>query len=103
MHSHDDRKLNIDEFISRTESLASAKNNASKMLDNVDISDTLVVAHAHRNETGDGGMLHVIVHGCSCGIRHVITQLAKENGISLVELALEEVFTRFKNNDDEPV
>lgn len=99
MEKHEPQ-LDIDEFIRRSNSLDDMKKCVENMMANVDINDTLIVAHAYPHKDGSGH-LELATHGCRCGAEHIIRELAKHYDISLMHMALEEILQKIKRNDND--
>jgi hypothetical protein len=99
MEKHEPQ-LDIDEFIRRTNSLDDMKKCVQRMLNNVDISDTIILAHAYPHKDGSGH-LELATHGSNCGAEHIIRELAKHFHISLMHMALEEIMQKIKRNDND--
>lgn len=93
-------QLDIDEFIRRSNSLDDMKKSVQRLMDDAEINDTLVIAKAFPHTDGSG-RLDIATHGCTCGARHIIRGLAQHYGLSLMQLALEEIMEKLKSNDDD--
>lgn len=86
---------NIDDFINRTESLNRAFQFAEEIAQRTETNDTFIVIRVTKLDDNTG-RLEAAVHGCNCGIEHAIIHLARESGIPLAKLALDELLEKFK-------